>query len=53
MFEFTPRLRTDEVENMPVNVGPADVPQTSRECGMYKISYVGTGLFYVADAGTV
>ena len=44
MFEFSRHLRTDEVENMPVNVGTADVPQTCRECGMYKISYVGTGV---------
>ena len=42
MFEFTPPLRTDEVENMAVNVGTAVVQQTCRECGMYKINYVGT-----------
>ena len=29
------------------------VPQTSRECGMYTIRYVGMGLFYVADGGSV
>ena len=46
MFEFSRHLRTVEAENMSVNVGPADVPQTSRECGMYTISYVERGLLY-------
>ena len=44
MFEFSRHLKTVEAENMSVNVGTADVPQTSRECGMYKISYVERGL---------